>query len=106
MLIPEEKARHKMIERRNKYVMGKDREEDEEDQEEAEESSCDEEGDDSDGDSSESISEKSRRTSESAFRGAKRLRMRYATCEHCDEEFDVTRNGENDCTWHPGTHLR
>lgn len=33
----------------------------------------------------------------------KRLRPRSATCKHCSEEFDVTNNGPEDCTWHDGT---
>lgn len=33
----------------------------------------------------------------------KRLKSRYATCEHCSEEFDVTDNGNNECVWHDGT---
>jgi hypothetical protein len=27
---------------------------------------------------------------------------RYAKCDHCDEEFDVTENEKGDCIWHPG----
>jgi hypothetical protein len=27
---------------------------------------------------------------------------RYAQCEHCEEEFDVTTNERGDCLWHPG----
>ena len=33
----------------------------------------------------------------------KRLCPRYATCEHCEEEFDVASNGKYDCVWHDGT---
>lgn len=34
--------------------------------------------------------------------GRKRLRPRYATCRNCEEEFDVTQNGSEDCVYHPG----
>ena len=34
--------------------------------------------------------------------GQKRVLPRYATCEQCEEEFDVTMNEEGDCVWHPG----
>ncbi|CAL8583818.1 hypothetical protein XPA_009435 [Xanthoria parietina] len=33
--------------------------------------------------------------------GRKRLRPRYATCRNCEEEFDVTQNGSEDCVYHP-----
>ncbi|KAJ9640083.1 hypothetical protein H2201_007610 [Coniosporium apollinis] len=32
-----------------------------------------------------------------------RPRPRYAICEHCGKEFDVTSNGADDCVWHDGT---
>jgi hypothetical protein len=32
----------------------------------------------------------------------KRLRPRFATCEHCSEEFDVTENEDDACMWHDG----
>ncbi|KAL2043353.1 hypothetical protein N7G274_003659 [Stereocaulon virgatum] len=32
----------------------------------------------------------------------KRLRPRFATCEHCSEEFDVIENEDDACTWHDG----
>ena len=32
----------------------------------------------------------------------KRMRPRYATCENCKEEFDVTDNDNGDCIFHPG----
>jgi hypothetical protein len=28
---------------------------------------------------------------------------RYMTCDHCGEEFDVTKNERGDCLWHPGS---
>ncbi|KAF8847874.1 hypothetical protein BDZ45DRAFT_606751 [Acephala macrosclerotiorum] len=28
---------------------------------------------------------------------------RFAKCEHCEEEFDVTNNEKGDCLWHTGT---
>lgn len=34
--------------------------------------------------------------------GQKRVLPRYATCEQCEEEFDVTMNEEGDCVWHSG----
>ncbi|CZR59438.1 uncharacterized protein PAC_09330 [Phialocephala subalpina] len=30
------------------------------------------------------------------------LAPRFAKCEHCDEEFDVTNNEKGDCLWHTG----
>ncbi len=33
-------------------------------------------------------------------RQKKRPRPRYAICKHCDEEFDVTSNGDDSCAWH------
>jgi hypothetical protein len=32
-------------------------------------------------------------------------RQRYAMCEHCKEEFDVTENDEDDCQYHDGMFL-
>jgi hypothetical protein len=29
-------------------------------------------------------------------------RSRYAMCEQCDQEFDVSKNEEGDCQWHDG----
>lgn len=29
---------------------------------------------------------------------------RYAKCENCDDEFDVTNNPREGCYWHPGEH--
>ena len=34
--------------------------------------------------------------------GLKRLRLKYAMCENCGEEFDVATNKKHDCIWHPG----
>ena len=36
----------------------------------------------------------------------KRLRPRFATCINCDQEFDVTDNGDTVCSWHDGMVLR
>jgi hypothetical protein len=36
-------------------------------------------------------------------KGSKRLRLRYAICENCEEEFDVTTNTSKSCLYHPGT---
>ncbi|RDW75420.1 hypothetical protein BP6252_06562 [Coleophoma cylindrospora] len=30
-------------------------------------------------------------------------RPRYAACENCEKEFDVTDNHRGDCVWHPGS---
>ena len=35
----------------------------------------------------------------------KRLRPRFATCINCDQEFDVTDNGNKACRWHDGMGL-
>ena len=35
----------------------------------------------------------------------KRLRPRFATCINCDQEFDVTENGNKACRWHDGMAL-
>ena len=34
--------------------------------------------------------------------GSKRQRTRYAVCENCKEEFDVTKNTRRSCSYHPG----
>jgi len=31
------------------------------------------------------------------------MRPRFATCRHCEEEFDVTENSDRACRWHKGT---
>ncbi|RDW85422.1 hypothetical protein BP5796_03747 [Coleophoma crateriformis] len=31
------------------------------------------------------------------------MRPRYAACENCKKEFDVTDNHRGDCVWHPGS---
>ena len=35
----------------------------------------------------------------------KTMRSRYATCEHCSEEYDVTENKAKACIWHDGKPL-
>ena len=35
----------------------------------------------------------------------KRLRPRFATCMNCNQEFDVTDNGDPACSWHDGMAL-
>jgi len=42
---------------------------------------------------------------EAASTNLKRLRPRYAICEHCSEEFDVTDNGKKACSYHDGRLL-
>ncbi|KAL8673234.1 MAG: hypothetical protein Q9168_002346 [Polycauliona sp. 1 TL-2023] len=37
--------------------------------------------------------------------GLKRVRSRYAMCENCEKEFDVTLNESGDCIYHPGTSI-
>lgn len=37
--------------------------------------------------------------------GSKRLRSRYAFCDQCEEEFDVTTNTSTACRYHPGMTL-
>lgn len=34
----------------------------------------------------------------------KRLMTRYAVCEMCDKEFDVSENTPTSCRYHPGMH--
>ena len=34
--------------------------------------------------------------------GKKRLRSRFAVCEYCEEEFDVSKNTKTSCLYHPG----
>ena len=60
--------------------------------EESNESSNDSEGED------ENDSESAERTGADL----KRLRTRYAMCENCSEEFDVTKNEEGACAYHDG----
>ncbi|KAI9769610.1 MAG: hypothetical protein M1839_003612 [Geoglossum umbratile] len=40
--------------------------------------------------------------SESSPAGGEEYTARMATCENCDQEFDVTLNERGDCLWHPG----
>ena len=35
----------------------------------------------------------------------KRFRPRYAECQNCEEEFDVTQNEQKLCRYHPGMYL-
>ena len=64
---------------------------------------------DSDGDSEDSdesdeseASEKVTTVPELTQAGPKRLRMRYAICINCKEEFDVSENTRKSCSYHPG----
>ena len=41
----------------------------------------------------------------SLLSAVKRYRPRFATCENCNEDFDVTNNDEDACVWHPGRHI-
>jgi len=82
---------------------------DDEDDGMTDESTDDDEGEtepDSDGSNVFSESSESRR-----FRKLKPIALkdedmtpRYAKCENCKEEFDVTGNERGDCVWHSGTH--
>ena len=40
-----------------------------------------------------------------SLHGLKRMRPRYAMCENCEKEFDVTLNESGDCIYHPGTSI-
>jgi hypothetical protein len=42
---------------------------------------------------------------EAASTNLKRLRPKYAICENCSEEFDVTDNGKKACSYHDGRLL-
>ena len=37
--------------------------------------------------------------------GQKRLQSRYVMCSQCDEEYDVTENSAESCSWHLGMAL-
>ncbi|KAB8221882.1 hypothetical protein BDV33DRAFT_202137 [Aspergillus novoparasiticus] len=41
------------------------------------------------------------RSSNQQTTGSKRLRQRYAYCENCKKEFDVTQNTSTSCKYHP-----
>ncbi len=59
--------------------------------------------DDSDeSDESEATEKKVTAVPELTQAGPKRLRMRYAICINCKEEFDVSENTRKSCSYHPG----
>ena len=109
LLVPEDDAVDKIIEKSNIT----------DDEEEFETESEDEEDEDEDEEENEEGSDvkdrrldvgeepKERPRSKSLERpmpgnGQKRLRSRYAICANCREEFDVTSNDKHDCVWHTG----
>ncbi|KAE8130887.1 hypothetical protein BDV38DRAFT_289227 [Aspergillus pseudotamarii] len=59
-----------------------------------------ESGNEEDAESEENSRSKERRLNQK-FSGSKRLRQRYAYCENCDKEFDVTQNTNTSCKFHP-----
>ncbi|KAL6718061.1 hypothetical protein ACLMJK_004146 [Lecanora helva] len=96
--IPEKQAVKRVMDKKHKSE-----EYDESDEETDEESKDEEEASDR---SDEDESDVSRSESGARYAthvpvaGSKRMRSRYATCENCSREFDVTLNSENDCVWH------
>jgi hypothetical protein len=44
--------------------------------------------------------------SESSPAGGEEYTARMATCENCNQEFDVALNERGDCLWHPGIDLQ
>ena len=82
LLIPEEKVMRKVVDKKNMVYDETDEEEDKGDEE-----------------SEESVTNERRCGIRVSF---KRMRSRYAMCENCSEEYDVTANFGGDCMWHPG----
>lgn len=37
--------------------------------------------------------------------GKKRYRGKFAICDNCEEQYDVSNNHKGDCTWHDGMYL-
>lgn len=37
--------------------------------------------------------------------GEKRYRGKFATCDNCEEQYDVSNNHKGDCMWHDGMYL-
>lgn len=63
-----------------------------------------EDSEDSDDDDSDVDEKRTSAVPEPTQAGPKRLRMRYATCINCKEEFDVSENTRKSCSYHPGTY--
>lgn len=69
---------------------------------EDEESDGEESGNEEDEESEGEIPRPKETSSDQQSSGSKRLRQRYAYCENCDKEFDVTQNTNTSCKFHPG----
>lgn len=115
LLVPEKHVRQKTVDRRNRTEdddTDGDPDEDEEDPSEPsddeDDSANSDDADDEEDDGGDEGEEEDRRRIVSngvaviQTSSAKRLRSRFATCTNCSEEFDVTDNGKDSCTWHPG----
>ena len=103
LLVRNEEATVKMVDKENKPQEPGE----EEEEEEEEESESDTEGQDSEDSTSGHSThdaQKSNRVIAPTGSSQKRLRPKYATCDNCDEEFDVTTNGKRSCVWHPGKY--
>ena len=80
-------------------------EEDEEDEEDEEEQGTDEDNEKDDGEEEAKPSKTTQNSKGQPLAqvaGQKRMRSRFATCEQCEEEFDITENHREACEWHPG----
>lgn len=95
LLVPENQVK-KLSHRRAKSDEGSDKEEDDS------EENSDENSDDSE---DEDDAENGTEVTEAASTKLKRLRPRYAICENCSEEFDVTDNKKKSCSFHDGRLL-
>ena len=106
LLVPEDESRREMVGRGDESDSERDVRDEDDDEEDGDQTTASEDNTDRDDETSEAqrnISEIDNGHGPLSGR-AKRLRSRFATCENCSTEFDVTDNGKNDCVWHPGTH--
>lgn len=101
LLVPEEKAVRKIVDRKNRTESENESEDESEDGSEEDDSATDNSEDGSEDEESDH-SEAQGQANHHPPNALKRLRSRYTTCENCSEEFDVTMNGKYDCVWHPG----
>lgn len=108
LLVPEEKAIHRMVDRKNRSESESDDgvgDEDESDEDESEPDEDKSEDEDQHSDDGASVHDE-RAVPICIKKLLKRPRPRFATCENCNEEFDVTNNGKYDCVYNLVNDLR
>ncbi len=96
LLVPEDLVQRR---RHRKAKSEEDSDKDEDDSEEDSEEDSDENSSDSE---DEGEAENGAQRTGATPNSLKRLRLRYAKCENCNEEFDVTDNDKGACVYHDG----